>query len=312
MKPRKHKTRDFSVLKQMLKEFCIEHNVEDIYLQPGNAGDALISSGTSVLLEDLDLTLNPVDSLDFDKLRAQNQTGIVFSGGGVLNQFYGVGWSMLNDIKSHGLVVFMLPCTISFDGVECSPFEQDDILFLREKISLSNCRNRTPSKTFLSHDLALYPPVDFWIQTVERNITFQSRIKLYKTILKQIGKRRFIRLISGQHVPLHAYRLDGESFFRPIGLTYNLDLSKIAGQASQVSWVENHAISAQFLFLLSRFKTVQTDRLHVSIGSFILSIECELRDGAYWKNMAVFDHSLATDDTSVVWINNDSTLTSNA
>jgi exopolysaccharide biosynthesis predicted pyruvyltransferase EpsI len=40
------------------------------------------------------------------------------------------------------------------------------------------------------------------------------------------------------------------------------------------------------------FKEVQTNRLHGAIACHTLGIKCELRANAYWKNRAVFDHSL--------------------
>lgn len=291
---------DFTQLKQELREFCLQHNVSTIYLQPGNAGDALISSGTNLLFEHMNLAIEPVDNLDFAKLKEQNQTGIIFSGGGVLNQFYDVGWKAIKDIKSHGINVFMLPCTISFEGIDSNPFDKNDILFLREKTSFDLCERVTPSKTFLADDLALYPTIDDWMDIIKKNINLVGYIKVYKTILTSIGKRRFLKLVLGQNIPLNAYRYDCESLFRPFGLEYNIDVSNAVGQASQISWAENYVVSAQFLFLLSRFKTVRTDRLHVAIGSFILSIDCELRSGAYWKNKAVFEHSITTAENSSV------------
>ena len=99
-------------------------------------------------------------------------------------------------------------------------------------------------------------------------------------------------MLLNQKVRLNFFREDAESTGRPSGLTFNTDCTKALGKASQDSWEENHIVVSNFLNFLSMFKEVQTDRLHGAIACHTLGIKCELSAGAYWKNRAVFDHSL--------------------
>jgi len=291
---------DFSILKQRLAAFIEQHNVQTIYLQPGNAGDALIRSGTFLLLKDLGLSLTPVSILDLEMMRKTGQSGIIFSGGGILNEYYDLGWKIIREVKESGFPVFLLPHTIdcTFEKAQ-STFDHRDILFLRDRRSFNLLKESTDSTCFMTDDLAFYPPRSFWIQLAQdfgydpkRRFTAAN----LKLMLEVLGRRRFIYfflkcLLNGE---LSAYRTDVESreykFSRTRG--FNVDVSRIVGKASQNSWSGNLLTSARVVAFLLMFEKIRTDRLHVGICSFILDLNCELSAGSYWKNEEVYKYSM--------------------
>jgi len=242
-------------------------------------------------LNDLNLKLNPVSRLDFEAMQRQEQSGVVFSGGGVLNEFYEIGWNTLEEIKSQGLSVLLLPSTVSFRNVPAIPFSEDDVIFLRDKPSFHACKKLT-SSIHLSHDLVFYPSREHWDTIMKKGKSLRAAVRRLQTLHRATGKRRSLLMLLNQKVRLNFFREDAESTGRPSGLTFNTDCTKALGKASQDSWEENHIVVSNFLNFLSMFKEVQTDRLHGAIACHTLGIKCELSAGAYWKNRAVFDHSL--------------------
>jgi exopolysaccharide biosynthesis predicted pyruvyltransferase EpsI len=78
-------------------------------------------------------------------------------------------------------------------------------------------------------------------------------------------------------------RTDRESLHQLGGVAGNFDISRVGDELSDVR---------QFFVELSRFKTIVTDRLHVSIAGGLLKRDTFLLAGAYWKNASVHESSL--------------------
>jgi hypothetical protein len=189
-------------------------------------------------------------------MQRQGQSGVVFSGGEVLNEFYEIGWNTLEEIKSHGLSVLLLPSTVSFRNAPAIPFSEDDTIFLRDKPSFDVCKKLTYS-IHLSHDLVFYPSREHWDTIMKKGKSLRAAVRRLQTFHRFIGKRRSLLILLNQKVRLNFFREDAESTERPSGLTFNIDCSKALGKASQDSWEENHIVSARFLnFLICsrRFK----------------------------------------------------------
>ena len=273
---------NFDALQDELIAFCGKHNVTTIYLQPGNGGDALICAGIYKLQDDLGLDLAPVPIIDFDELKNSGQSGVIFSGGGILNKFYDLGWAVIREAKEKGFSVFLLPHTVespSDDGQ--LPFDENDILFLRDRHSFESVNGAVESVCYLTDDMAFYPTKNFWYDLMKEHGFSPGKLMAKSNLgllLQAVGRRRFLPfLFHAVHRRLNAFRLDVESADQEKvrKLAYNVDLSKSVGTASKDSWPDNLLVAARFMAFVVIFKKIKTDRLHVGIACSILDVNCE-------------------------------------
>ena len=82
---------------------------------------------------------------------------------------------------------------------------------------------------------------------------------------------------------LQAFRIDRESINKKIPNS-NIDVSYNGYAKKPLN---------EFLETLTKYKQVDTDRLHVAIGAALLGKEVKLFPNSYYKNKEVFDYSLA-------------------
>lgn len=91
---------------------------------------------------------------------------------------------------------------------------------------------------------------------------------------------------------LHAFRTDAESARSAPLPPGNLDLSL---RWPQAVWTPGNcaATAIAFISTIARYTRVATDRLHVAIVATMLGKDVEFHANSYFKNRAVFEHSLS-------------------
>ncbi|MGB0415322.1 MAG: polysaccharide pyruvyl transferase family protein [Coraliomargarita sp.] len=263
---------------RVIEPFYYVHN-------SGNAGDTLIYKGMLALFKQHDLRYTEWSS----GLPANGPRHLVFSGGGNLVPLYDRCRDLI-EREFDGLDSFtLLPHTIDGNEELLRKLDNRFTLFCRERLSFEHCKQHVEggARVELSHDLAFALVVDrlrFSKQAKRAypRVGIDRQLKWWKK--KQLTER-YLR-----HGGVQFLRTDKEALTIPS--EKNLDLSEMLS-ALQRRREQRLRIADTFLHYVDRAERVVTDRLHVAIAGAILGKPTELYSGSYYKNEAVYAHSIA-------------------
>lgn len=281
-------------LKQVLRELGSFVFIPNI----GNAGDGFIAQSTYQLFDELNLSYR-VGNL-WSRYPGQS---IVFAGGGAFVEPYDHMVRFLQSNMNEWRELVVLPHTIRSYPELLQKFGSNAHLFCREKASLSFVRSHAPkARAYLGEDLAFGCD----LQDVERSLSLLS-FKGINNLLAAPRRtvRLWRRLRRDEDVAnsignvLSAFRVDVEKTNVDIPAT-NVDVSETFAGDSMDRLVALHTTYRMMMFL-KRFKTVRTNRLHVSIMSARLGLEVDLYDNNYGKNRDVFEQSMLGRYGNVRW-----------
>lgn len=252
---------------------------------PGNVGDALIASATWQLMEDLHL--RPQSS----RLREIREGDVViFGGGGNLVPLYRNAADCLDAGLARGVARFiLLPHTVRGHEELLSRLDGRFTLFCRDRASHEHVLHHAPNaNAAMAPDMALRLDVGRLQARAERSAVHW---KALWAMLRSGHWRRYRRWLelSQAILPdasghLDIFRSDAEAQRLPG--PKSRDLSGLYDSALR-SRDECDSLSAQFLGVIGRARSVRTDRLHVAIGAQLLRLPVELLDNSYGKNHAV-------------------------
>ncbi len=279
---------DWTQLIQHLKSiqpFCYVHNY-------GNAGDSLIYKGMVELFASQQLQYVEVSSESTD-LSGQH---VVYSGGGNLVPLYWRCRKLLESQMDCFGSFTLLPHTVDGNEDLLAKMDSRFHLYCRDLISYEHCRKHTPEsvQVELSHDLAFALQAGdgcrvgkpgFWFP----HASLDRQLKWYK---KKRDVQHFLR-----QGGVCFYRTDKESKCTSLP-EVNLDLSAVLS-ALQRRHAQRLMIAETALYYLGQAERISTDRLHLGIGGALLGIETELSAGSYYKNEAIFEHSIRDYFTTV-------------
>ena len=235
----------------------------------GNAGDAFITYATYKLFDEFGINCVPHKECD-------NVSGkIVLIGGGgnlVEGRYHEVRELILrlgddNDVT-------LLPHTVVGNADILQKTYQKLTLFCRERVSYEQClqNGANPNATYLTHDLTFF--LD------KRHLSgFQSTGSGELKILRSDGES----LREGQHQ-------DGDI---DISLSWNGDI----WQSPKFCEYVTKSLAAY----IEPYEYIVTDRLHVSILAALLGKNVTLRPNAYFKNKAIYEHTLSSHFKNVVF-----------
>jgi len=265
---------------QSLPRFLYYHN-------PGNAGDQLIYMGMCDLFR-----RHQIEFEEFSEEKFADNKHVVFGGGGNLVEYYP---HCREFIKTHfdAFETFtLLPHTVAKNEELLGQMDHRFFIFCRETVSEAHCRKHLNKSAhlFLSDDLA------FCIDL--------KRMKPFS--LPGLGLKRDIKWLKGQRKLRRRLKTPSATFFRTDcesqlqhqGLN-NFDLSvliklprKRERDSAKIVHRQRICVARALLNQLSRVAQIQTDRLHVSISGALLGKPTELYAGSYYKNKAIFEHSM--------------------
>lgn len=225
----------------------------------GNAGDGLITHATYQLFERFNISYTAYHQSE----TAIGEPVLIGGGGNLIEGRYTDVADLIRRHTPHKIV--LLPHTVVGYTDIVAKTHDNLILFLRDPVShaLAMANGASKANTFLSHDIAFFLEQDHFAK-------FQNR---------------------GKGI-LHALRQDGESAGAlPIG-PKNFDLS--------LSWNGDIWIDREFCrasteslaSFIAQYDSVLTDRLHISILSSMLGKRVTLLPNAYFKNRAIYEHSM--------------------
>lgn len=271
---------------------------------PGNAGDALIALATYKVFASLNLHYRVIDSAAKDL----SKQVVVYGGGGNLveQKEYGACAKVLERYSSTAQHIVVLPQTVKGYESLLQHIGENVTLICREKVSYEHVRqNATAAEVLLDHDLALRlnPERVQGTPLVRRLLSFDEsgdRIgprlatKAVAKFLYAQGKCR-----QNSRRILNCFRTDDESARAELPGD-NVDLSELF---SFGVWSQGATLlSARCLFsILDEATLVRTDRLHIAIAAGLLQKDVTFFSNDYFKNRAVFEHSLAPRLPNVRW-----------
>lgn len=242
---------------EFLKQY---QNKNIIYIpNPGNAGDSLIAFGTLQLFNRIGLNY----TIGQTTQKYQNKI-LFYAGGGNLN-----GWGkefakkfILKNMNNNEIVV--LPHTIHNEDELIKKINNNVKIFCREEVSYSYVHNLIKNKehVFLSKDMAFY--------------------------IKEIGKfkRRYGK------GSCNCFRTDIEKTDIKIPNNNNDISSTLMKNGAFSDPQKIKEVTFSMFKYLSKFKVVNTNRLHVAIAASLLNKRVNLYPNSYYKNEAIYEFSL--------------------
>ncbi|GLU26086.1 polysaccharide pyruvyl transferase family protein [Brucella sp. NBRC 12950] len=234
----------------------------------GNLGDGLITYATMQLLDHfgINYTTHRQDE------RFDGEIIFVGGGGNMVEGRYEDVAKLIWEHRETNRVILLPQSIVGYDDI-IKETHNNLTVFCREKLSFDHCsaaggRN---DRIHLCQDAALY-----------------LNSKHFKQA-KAVGSGR-----------LSAMRTDGESLGGERDQN-NIDVS-LAWNGDV--WTTPAFVKAAVLSMaefVSQYKEVKTDRLHVAIMSALLGREVAMHPNNYFKNQAVFDHSIKERFNNVVF-----------
>lgn len=234
-------------------------NQEIIYIpNPGNAGDSLIAFGTIQIFDDLGLNWKMGNIND----EYHNKT-LFYAGGGNLVGLYNNCKKFIEKNKNDNKII-ILPHTIKSEDIFLSSLNDNIIIFCREETSYNYVLKTFKHKknVYLSKDMA------FYINNLDK----------YK-------------IIKGNGV-CNAYRTDKEKTNIKIPEDNN-DLSRTLckpGNTKEINVIKD--VSLSIFDYLSKFETINTNRLHIAIAGSLLDKNVNIYSNSYYKNKSMFEYSI--------------------
>jgi exopolysaccharide biosynthesis predicted pyruvyltransferase EpsI len=281
---------------------------QQIVFQPnrGNAGDALIALAAYRLFDELGLRYRVYREGD-----DLSDAVLVYGGGGNLVPQYTQCARFLSAHLEHAMKVVILPHTIAEHGDLLSRFGSNVDVICRERISYEYVREAASSaRVWLMHDMALtLDPEEILANPGWR----ESRVARPREGKVRPATRRYRLRRLGADVGLLASRLAGrpatlDCFRRDWERTSvripwrNVDLSTATPYDRTMAHRSSAEATAFELFrYLDRFEVINTNRLHVGIAGALLGKRVRFAPNAYWKNEAVYRHSLREAFPRVEW-----------
>jgi len=234
-------------------------NKKIIYIpNPGNAGDSLIAFGTLQTFKKVGLKYE-IGNIN----KEYNNQILFYAGGGNLVGIYKNCRKFINKNKDKNKII-ILPHTIAKEDELIKNLNNNIILICREKMSYDYVYNiiKNKNNVFLSKDMA------FYINNIEK----------YKKI-------------KGNGV-CNCFRQDCEKTSINIP-NNNIDLSNKLNKSGNTNNINViNSVSLSIFDYLSKFDTINTNRLHMAIAGSLLNKNVNFYSNSYYKNKAVFDYSI--------------------
>ncbi|MCR6476972.1 polysaccharide pyruvyl transferase family protein [Variovorax sp. ZS18.2.2] len=245
---------------------------------PGNGGDSLIAAATLQAFARAGIAYSVI-GLDADVAGE-----VVFlGGGGNLIPLYDNIQTAYETFLGHARRIVLLPHTVRGNEELLGRLDDSCTLFVRDVSSHAHIRRVNPSLDVrLTHDMAFHLDANEFLDTETLR---GPGLELLKSKMTGVG----ISVEALKTWPsVDMLRLDRES---TVGVPVSdVDISDLfmlgvgPRDAPLAAWC--------FLKAIAQARHINTDRLHVAIGSALLDVPCTLRDNSYGKNSAVFQHSL--------------------
>lgn len=278
---------------------------------PGNAGDALIASGTYRLFDDAVLEIELISPKDFD---AAGKT-VLFGGGGNFTGIYPDARDFISKFHRHARHLILLPHTVAKNEDLLAELGSNVTVFARERVSYDHLKKHAKNaEIFLDHDLALHLNAEDILDQTMISLPWAIAKKLIFKFLKLKGSATVPQPKRMWHNSLFELRTTAfrkpvvGNFFRedieaggqerPVG---NADLSGVYAYGTYNRCLTSYTTS-RLLRYINHFSVVRTDRLHICIAAALLGKDVEFYPNSYFKCKAVYEYSLQSRFPNIRWV----------
>lgn len=297
---------------------CLLEGGRLVYLpNPGNLGDGMIATATTLLFEKLGVCYEVFD----EKTSYGDDWTLIYGGGGACVPY----WNILDKLKA----IFTMPgierCIILPHSIRECPellavMDSRFTVFCREKASFEYCRSMNGQAEFvLTDDMALtldlkdFPPLSdaqrkaisplkflgAYLGLLSRNQRNRVKVlakldhKTRRRLLKRLGK---YVLPFGRDLKIAWFMRRDQEKTDVIGDSLPdapfMDLSRYGGGDCRDELV-NYLGVELFLHAINEVDVVVTDRLHVGVGAALLGKHLVWLDNSYGKVRGVYQNSMA-------------------
>jgi len=204
----------------------------------------------------------------------------------------------------HGTKILLSSLNISEHYVDISSPKNNDVLFIDGGGNFvdyySDVKNFLIKKPALYREIVILPHTIFGEKQIEilnnisSSLTIFCREKVSAKFLKN-------RLTHGEIYLWHDCAFYNKFSLIPVGRgilnAFRSDVESILNKRSESNSDLSYSGYAtkplnEFIEVLQKYAQVNTDRLHIAIGSVLLGKQVKLFPNSYYKNKAVFDYSL--------------------
>jgi exopolysaccharide biosynthesis predicted pyruvyltransferase EpsI len=251
---------------------------EIIYIpNPGNAGDALIAHGTLKVFDKIGLSYT-FGTGKYPNRKRYNQKILIYAGGGSLNDLYpGVRSKefILNNCNRRGNEIVVLPHTIKEVDSLLSQLGNNVKIICRERISYDYVRGtiKNVDNVFLSDDMAMH--IDGLGEYTKR--TGVGVCNCFRTDVTE--------------------RTDIDIPMDNVDLSFELEDEKNTGNPEVIK-----RVSLSVFDYLSKYETINTNRLHMGIAGSLLGRQVNMHPNSYYKNFAIYEYSLKGRYPNTMWM----------
>lgn len=279
---------------------------------PGNAGDSVIAAATYQAFARVGLNYeipNPFRVSLKDKV-------VIYGGGGNLIGTTTYSHRVISSLHRHASRLVILPQTIKSNDALLNSFGDNVDVICRERISYEYATQAAPrARVHLMDDMAInldpaaIPEISQLQNPYLRKLNFAFRkmftkrnVPMYSNVVRATHLCQTISQHSHlfQDAQLWCLRTDTERTNIEIPKN-NVDLSEIFQFGVEDRDCAYRATRAVIDFL-SRFKTVNTNRLHMAITSALLGLDVNFYPNSYYKCREVYNYSLRDRFKNVKWI----------
>lgn len=242
----------------------------------GNAGDGFIAHATYKLLEKYNISYT---SYSQDEI-VEDDIVLIGGGGNLIEGKYEDVARIIWQHRKNAQVI-LLPHTIVGYADIVAETNNNLKIFCREPVSyeLALLNGAKKEKTYLAHDVTFYLDDNHFSDFIREG-------KETLLALRTDGE-------SSGVVPINKNNLD-------ISLSWNGDLWKDAQFCKHATF--------SLASYISPYETVLTDRLHISILAAFLGKKVSLMPNDYYKNRAIYEHSIKKRFPNVNFINTASNI----
>jgi len=259
-----------------------------LYYRPttGNAGDALINVGFYSICDAIGISFEEVGN-DFDYGSIRENELLILSGGGYIVPYWDGGSELIHQVTQFDFPLLMLPQSIQGREDVLRRLRPQDTLFLREKYSFEYARSLGLECALgVDHDLAFAVDADAVLKETPA-LPPNRRLR----DCRKLGYCKYHEFRSTFISALDAFRTDIESA-RP-GKKSRINDASLVAKFGTATRAENFYSAKRLLSMLSRYRRVRTDRLHVMIGCVLVNTPVTVFDNAYHKIRGVHEYSIA-------------------
>ncbi|WP_312720204.1 polysaccharide pyruvyl transferase family protein [Mobilicoccus sp.] len=255
----------------------------------GNAGDALINVGFYHLADRLGLTYREITGGRFDLDGVLPGDLVICAGGGSISSVWDIGARTLEALTRGDHDLLLLPQTIEGQEEALSLLRPRDLLFVRERRSLAHAvATGVKARIMLDHDMAFHLDPTL----ARKGMLLRPPARPDDLRRAAAFARHRARGLAGE--TLEAWRTDDERSDAARTRRRRDDLSLLADRGT-LDRASNERSAALLMSVVSWYRQVRTDRLHIGIAAALLGKPVTLSPGSYHKIRSVYEFSMKND-----------------